>query len=235
MNVRWRRSGELRCELGRSLESEIGDGLTLGDLVISEGTIDNPRRSWVAAVDAIERIVNICLTQDEITTMIRLLDLLPEIENRLVLNELTGVKKDHSLESMIESFIRDQLGVEGRSWEYYLHLEGGDFYDFEDSVTVSVPLNPRDPASWRSIGWDVTSTDGKFLRVLQHVGWAIIVCAGGKATRSQVEIEAEAWAKARPSAANRVAPERKRQNDAFLNLGQNNRRRVNTSREPRHS
>lgn len=157
--------------------------------------------------------------------MIRLLDLLPEIENRIKLNDLTGVKLDHDLNRMVEAFIRDKLGVSGASWSY-----GFDFdqegWEFEDCIVVSIKLDPTDPASWRRIGWDVTDADGKMLRSLPVVSWALAVVAGGKAERSQMELEAELWATQRSAANTNVSPERKRQNANFLSLGGPRRRRT---------
>lgn len=156
--------------------------------------------------------------------MIRLLDLIPDIENRVSLNELTGERRtDHDLDRMVETFVRETLGVSGSRWAYHFDLDD-EGLDFEDTITVRIKHDPDDMGSWRRLGWDVAGTDGQAMRALPLVAWAILVVVGGKADTTTMEIEAQVWAKSRPEANSNASPERKRQNAAFLNLGGARRR-----------
>lgn len=136
--------------------------------------------------------------------MIRLVDMpgVPEVETRLELNDLVGVKAtDHELNAMISEVLRTGFGLAGYSeWDWDWDFE----IDDEDDVSF-----------WKRAGWDVTDRNGLELRCTRVFDWAMALVASGEAGRPMLEIEADIWAKqqaARP-------PQKSPANDRYLQFG----------------
>ncbi|MGX8273232.1 hypothetical protein ACWQV9_11160 [Brevundimonas diminuta] len=140
--------------------------------------------------------------------MVRLFDIpgIPEIENRLVLNALTGVKKDHELDRMIEAVMRDTFELDP------IYELSGMIFEWGDGSDAAII------SGWRQAQWDVTGPDGKVLEAVNIFGEAMAAMVEGLGQRSMVELEATTWAnKNAPKA--RIDPKTKARNQQFLNLG----------------
>lgn len=152
--------------------------------------------------------------------MIRLLDLplVPEIENRIRLNAMVPSREtDHDLERMIETLLRETLGVRLPSYMYSeaLYADGDpDIDDDDDDIT-----------SWRKDGFDIRGEDGAELKCMDRIDWALEVVVAGLGERTRIEIEADLWkrSKALDDAVNQNQRAKDRQ---FLQLGGPRRRRA---------
>ena len=140
--------------------------------------------------------------------MIRLFELpgIPEIETRLLLNALTGVKKDHDLDRMIEVVMRETFDLDPLYDLCGMIFEWGDGSDQEII------------AGWREAGWDVTGPEGKVLEALDTFAEAMAATAEGLGRKPMMELEAATWAAKKASKAV-VDPKTKARDQQFLNLG----------------
>lgn len=153
--------------------------------------------------------------------MIRLLDLplVPEIENRVTLHEMVPAREtDHHLEQMIDTLIRETLGVPYPSYMYTDIIYGS-----PDDDDVEDDSDDDDITSWRKDGFDVRGEDGKELRCLTRIDWALEVVIAGRADRSRLDIEASIWKRSK-ALDDAVNQNHKAKDQAFLQLGARRRR-----------
>jgi|SRR3989344_31934 len=138
-----------------------------------------------------------------------------EIENRVVLNELTGTKVDHDLDRKVAKVIRDVFGIEGRPEDYFewAYLDTG---ETDDDML-------RDIEHWSRAGWDIVDSNGKELRCFGLFEAAMVCVTEGYAGSSIIEIDAVIWRQDK-SASAALPPRLKAQNQNFLALGQPKRK-----------
>lgn len=141
--------------------------------------------------------------------MIRLFDIpgIPEIENRMRLNALTGVREDHDLDRMILKVIAEVFALKSECDPYDVSF----YIEDDDSDQEAV-------AAWRQDGWDVTRPDGQVLECLSRFAWNLAAASEGITKRSMVELEALVWG-ARNAASPNRDPREKARNHQFLSLG----------------
>ena len=149
--------------------------------------------------------------------MIRLLDLpgVEAIENRLTLNQLTGVREDHELDRMVGRVIGEVFNV-GCRWDWEWTPDNDNDLDSDEDID--------DVTAWRRDGWDVTARDGSEARCLELLEWAMEVVQAGVGGRPKLEIERDMWARTK-EAETRADPRRAAQNAQFVQLGGRGRRR----------
>ncbi|WP_438852568.1 hypothetical protein [Brevundimonas nasdae] len=138
----------------------------------------------------------------------------PEIENRLILNDLTGTRIDHDLDRKIAKVIWESFGIEGTP---EFHFEWA--YDDEGENAQRI----TNIEHWRRAGWDITDNAGQELRCVSRFRAALICVAEGYAGKSMIDLEATIWRenKAKDEI---VPPSLKAQNQNFLALGRPRRR-----------
>lgn len=144
--------------------------------------------------------------------MIRLLELpgVAEVENRCVLNDLTGTRLDHDLNRMIASVTQDIFGIDG-SPEAYFEWAYDDEDDF-DGEEIS------DIEHWRRAGWDISKASGEMMRSFSFFEAAMVCVTEGYAGKDVVELEALVWQR-RKATSVESSPKIRAQNQNFLALG----------------
>lgn len=155
--------------------------------------------------------------------MIRLLDLpnIASIENKVTLDELTGVKDNHDLDRLVEVTITSVFGVEPWS-EYDFGVEYYEAKDDDDGVRLTMS-----DEAWAKAGWDVRDAAGKTLRCLPRFAESLAAVTLGVASKTVLEIEREAWQRARQARPGDAQQRKRAEMDrSFASLGGRGRRRA---------
>lgn len=152
------------------------------------------------------------------TFVIRVLDIpdVRELEARMQLLPNACSSSDQVMRDRLGR-IADFLGFKMDPWGKIelpenLHRHAIDITDVEDFAGF-----------WKGRGWDVTGPDGQMLRCMVDLMHAMACIELGLGGASRVKVEADLW-KHKREAERKPDPARRKQDTAFLSLGQGRRR-----------